>query len=293
MKLGIWATKQQYAEHLLPIWEACSPEERVEFGYLERTDTILTSSAVDFRHLAELGAPQRLIYMEHGVGLQQHKPETIRLMHRAHSVFVPNTFTALELRSMGLRRDIKVVGTPKMDKLLVIPESGLGVIAVSFHWTGRGQNWRRYEQVLRRLRNKHQLIGHGHPYMSEQWRNRWRNIGVEYVQDFAEVVERADYYICDHSSTIYEWAALDRPGLMLDRPHGQDTLLSTGLLYQKHANICARATPSTLAEDIRDMKNTPQLFKATRGEVTRDLYPYLGCSTNRVLELLRMEDHAA
>lgn len=286
MKIAIHATKPQYLEHLQPVFDALEEEEKSY--HLEDADIVLTASALDFRTLTKLCPEKDLIYMEHGVGLQAHKPDTLKMMSNfASEVWVPNTYTALELRSKGLRKNINIVGTPKLDQLLQIPTPSDGVIAVSFHWTGFGQNYQQYRAKMLELSRHYTVIGHSHPHLSTKMRLVWGKLGIEYVPEFSEVVKRASYYLCDHSSTIYEWAALDRPGLLLDRRDGQSLVFSTGLRYEHHGHVAASAGPKNLREEVKAMILQPRMFQAARLDATKDLYPYLGQSVPRVLELLR------
>ena len=42
--------------------------------------------------------------------------------------------------------------------------------------------------------------------------------GIEYADDFDEVLRRADVYACDNSSTLYEFASTGRPVVVLNAP---------------------------------------------------------------------------
>jgi hypothetical protein len=46
----------------------------------------------------------------------------------------------------------------------------------------------------------------------------WDSFGVETVDSFDEIMERADLYVADNTSTLYEFASLDRPVVVLSPP---------------------------------------------------------------------------
>ncbi len=112
-----------------------------------------------------------------------------------------------------------VVGCPKMDRWVgrEYPRHDPPVVAVSFHW--RQTAFRHYFSMLRRLKDPpFTIIGHAHPRVINQLAPLYERIGIEVVRDFEEVLERADLYACDNSSTIFEFALTGRPVVLLDQP---------------------------------------------------------------------------
>lgn len=223
--------------------------------------------------------------MDHGVGLQWHGDRTIEnIALNASRVLAPNEFLRQRYVANGIATEI--IGTPKLDEMLKVPYRPDGPIAISFHWmsASRSQILIRYRDALEDLAGHVWLIGHGHPRAWFLLEPFWRSIGVEPVQSFDEVLERASIYVCDHSSTLYEWAALDRRVVLLDHP-GQQALIriSSGLRYQHFADIGPHATPDTLWEAIAE----PDRAMAARREATAALFPYLGAAVPRTLEVLR------
>lgn len=96
-------------------------------------------------------------------------------------------------------------------------------VALSFHWPCRlsreaGSAWPEYRPVLDALageRHRWKILGHGHPRILERLRPYYAAAGIEVVDDFDAVLDRADVYVCDNSSTLYEFAATRRPVLCL------------------------------------------------------------------------------
>ena len=267
MRLGFLASERQYADHLRPLWDFSGPFLRTWHRSLRsEADVWIVAATRDLRQVPDA------VYMDHGCGLQWHAARNIALLKSARGVLAPNEFLAERYRRVGI--DAAVVGTPKMDALVGAPYHPGGPVAVSFHWTGSQRAQKLYQGALLDL--PYPLLGHGHP--RAKLAKYWANMGVEYVEDFRQVVERASVYACDHSSTIYEWAALGRPVVLLDVPQQQHIRpMSSGLRYRIHADVGCTATPATL----RDVLAAPR----PPTDVS-ELFPFLGSSVARVRTVL-------
>lgn len=136
---------------------------------------------------------------------------------------VPNEQAAKRWRDAYPKTPAAIVGCPKLDDL---PRRGSGpgpVVAVSFHWAAHfspeaGSAFMHYwEGVLKLRKLGYDVIGHGHPLRTDlpQWYARHH---IEYVATFDEVCRRADVYVCDNSSTIFEFASTGRPVVLLNSP---------------------------------------------------------------------------
>ncbi len=119
---------------------------------------------------------------------------------------------------------VAVVGCPKIDAL-PRREPGPGpVVAVSFHWPATGISSYAgtaigdYLEALRALAARFQVIGHAHPKADwpARMERRYRRLGIPFVADFEDVCRQADVYVCDNSSTIFEFAATGRPVVLLN-----------------------------------------------------------------------------
>jgi UDP-N-acetylglucosamine:LPS N-acetylglucosamine transferase len=99
------------------------------------------------------------------------------------------------------------------------------VVAISFHFDCQLVQEARstfpyFRHALHDLAQRFTLIGHGHPKAFAYLAHRYRREGIEPVEDFADVCRRADLYICDNSSTLYEFASTGRPVVVLNEPPG-------------------------------------------------------------------------
>lgn len=62
------------------------------------------------------------------------------------------------------------------------------------------------------------LLGHGHPRAWGVLERRWRELGIERVPDFEDVLERAELLVGDNSSVLPEFASTGKPVLWLSAP---------------------------------------------------------------------------
>ena len=77
---------------------------------------------------------------------------------------------------------------------------------------------RHFRSGLAELAKSHSVIGHCHPRARGWAEPIFRGLGIEFVSSFDEVCRRADLYVCDNSSSMYEFAATGRPVVVLNAP---------------------------------------------------------------------------
>ncbi len=172
---------------------------------------------------------------------------------------VPNQHSADRWRAAYPDARVALVGCPRIDGL---PRRELGptTVAISFHWetphslgpeaqTALGD----YLPVLEDLAKAFNVIGHAHP--KADWPQRMKRIydrvGIPFVADFDDVCRQADLYICDNSSTIFEFAATGRPVVLLNsrwyRKH-----IEHGLRYWEAATVGMQVDkPAQLIETVQ------------------------------------------
>lgn len=174
-------------------------------------------------------------FLEHGIGQTYAGARGAAAKHPSYSgggdredaslFLVPNAHAAARWRQAYPAANIAIVGCPKLDDL-PRRQAGPGpVVAISFHCpfavapetdTALGH----FGAVLPDLAKRYAVIGHGHP--KGDWPARmervYRRAGIPYVADFADVCRQADVYVCDNSSTIYEFAATGRPVVLMNSP---------------------------------------------------------------------------
>lgn len=287
--VALVASHEAYRQHLRPVAAALAPLTTT--AWLEspalvnevEAGTWVTASARDFGYVKDRGTT---VLMEHGTGLQWYPEFQLAQMKGADLIAAPNRFVAERWHEAAPAARIEVIGTPKMDALRKIPVAGDGVVAVSFHWSGFPMVPESFRQSLHRLASEHRVIGHAHPRVFERMLRFWASLGIEPVREFEDVVARADVYLCDHSSTIYEWAALGRPVVFLQRPTRLIGYL-TGLRYQAFTDVGSHADPDSVCGLTDDALAHPETFADQRQAATRELYPFLGTATDRMVRLIQ------
>jgi len=178
-----------------------------------------------------------------------------------------------------------VIGCPKLDKwhqqarLWQRPEEP--VIAIAFHWdckvaqeTRSAYPW--FKSALPALAKKYQVIGHAHPRETAQMKREFERMGIEFVADFEEVLRRADLYINDASSTLYEFASAGRPVLVLNAPIYRRHV-RFGLRFWEHSEVGVNCNePAKLLEAVETALQDKPEQQAKRAAAVAAAYPVRG-----------------
>lgn len=294
--IGFLGTQSSYRDHLWPVFEALEPFERAcwaqsQAGGLPPATLWVSASQRDTAALRKYGRPR--VHLEHGVGLQWYQAHQLRPMLDCAAIAAPNEYVASRYRALGKRLRVEVVGTPKMDALrdAVIKNPDSGTVAVAFHWTGvlrqRPDSFELWRPMIEELASEREVLGHAHPKIWPLARHFYEALGIEAVEDFAEVVARASLYLCDHSSTLYEWAALDRELILLRRPgHREIIPQRSGLRWEDYSGIGPELKLGGSLLAALEAAADPQ-YRLARQEATAALYPHIGSATQRTVALLR------
>ena len=179
----------------------------------------------------------KFAFMEHGTG-QAYIGER-SLAARRHPSYaggmdredvelfmVPNEYSAALWRAAYPTAGVEIVGSPRLDHLHPRRADGTTTVAISFHWPGfvcaeADTALGDYLPMLAELPRRFNVIGHCHP--KADWPRRMKRTydraGIEFVESFDEVCERADVYVVDNSSTLYEFASTGRPVVVLNSRH--------------------------------------------------------------------------
>lgn len=255
--IDFFATAPQYADHLVPIWHALEPGLRGSFftpGRVaehvaqrgidrdrivmkrpqgEASPPIVVASFADMR----IAKARPVALVEHGAGQTYgdgHASNPGGREREPVALFIcPNERVAQLNRDAYPETPAVVVGCPKLDRWIPKPTNifrniSSPTVAISFHWDNTQcpeSRWAfpHYELGLADFVADAaglgwEVIGHGHPRFERFFSRIWARLGVEHVTDFGEVIERADVYVVDNSSTLFEFAALDRPVVALNTP---------------------------------------------------------------------------
>jgi CDP-glycerol glycerophosphotransferase (TagB/SpsB family) len=130
------------------------------------------------------------------------------------------------------------------------------------------------------------LIGHGHPKFQHVLQKHYEDAGIEFVADFEEVMERADVYVNDCSSTMYEFCVTGKPVVILNAPWFRK-FVNYGIRFWLWTDIGPQVDK---AEDvlraIEGQLGNPEQFRAAREKMVSELYPFLGVSAQRAANSL-------
>lgn len=134
-----------------------------------------------------------------------------------------------------------VIGCPKLDPWHrgERPDPIPRTVVISFHWPCKAaEPWsgtafahyaKRMADVVASWRSQGWVVmGHGHPKDAKRLHAFWRGLGVKWIPHFSEVLDWATLYVCDNSSTLMEFASLDRPVVFMSKPAWADGHHSPG-----------------------------------------------------------------
>lgn len=308
-------SREHFVDHLAPVWRtmrnrgrfcvpdhlmaharACGVEPSPMDVLPAARGPVAVAAYVDLRPLAAAG--RHLILFEHGAGFTFGVPHVsyagglrerarVRLfactndwVERANARAIPGCITA-------------VVGCPKLDALIALPapKNPEPVVAVAFHWDCRvapetSSAYSHFKSALPALAERFRVIGHAHPRNRSDMREVFDGLGIEFVEGFADVCRRADLYVNDASSTLYEFAALDRPVVVLNAPwyrRGKHL----GLRFWDCEDVGVPCDePGDLVAAVEYALCDPLEQKQLRAMATELVYPYLGTAAQRAAEVL-------
>lgn len=260
------------------------------------SDVALVSGRSDIKKARKAGW-RDIVYACHGVGqdygqLRRYDGHFSRSPVRLF--LVPNQMAAYGKRIRHPDAAVAVVGCPKLDpwharqeELYARQHKGRPVVAISFRWNqklepeSRGA-FEHYAAALPRLARHFTVLGHGHPMLIKRLARFYKRLGITVVHDFATVLDEADVYVVDNSSTMYEFASTGRPVVVLNAPWYRRSM-RYGLRFWRYANVgvnCNR--PGQLVPSVYQALQDPPEVRWAREAAIRDVYAvYDGTATER------------
>jgi hypothetical protein len=249
MPIDAYATAPWYVEHIAPIWRALGDQAgRFHVGRIAMQaahglagvttmpvggggNPILTVAYGDMAAARRMGRTH-IALGQHGAGQSYlgaggaRNPSYPGGSHQdCVGLFLcPNETSARLTREAYPTARVEIVGCPKLDALPPHRPSPNGtVVAISCHWDARvapesGSAWPHFRTALLRLARTYSVIGHGHPRAIARMGPYYRAARIEVVPSFAQVLERASVFVCDNSSSLFEFAATWRPVVVLNSP---------------------------------------------------------------------------
>lgn len=323
--IDAYASEPHYLAHILPVWDALEPDERGTL-WVSRIAHARAPDRVRARQDLTVGRPRPgsnttlvasyadsrtcrhrpRVYIEHGAGQTYDADEKGRANgsysggrdHEGTVLFLcPNETVAERWRSVYTNVAVEVVGAPLVEARGVpVRERGAKpVVGLSFHWDCRlvpESRWAlpHFEKAIPELAERFEVIGHGHPRYRRFFERLWSRLGIDHVSDFEEVVARADVYVCDNSSTMYEMAAADTPVVALNAPwYRRD--VHHGLRFWDLLPGLQCDEPHALIDTVTEALADPQHARDSRREAAARTYtqPLEGaatCSAAAIREVL-------
>lgn len=250
-------------------------------------------------------------FLEHGAG-QAYGPGSGALAasysggpdHEDVGIFLcPSETVAARWRARYPGAESAVVGCPKLPSL----PSAVGAeptVALSFHWPApaligmglAGTAWDDYRdsEAIRELAKHYRVIGHQHPrWISGRYSKPpsefYRRWGIPFVEDFSEVCRQAHVYVCDNSSTIWEFAATGRPVVLLNRTGWLRSRgrVDHGLRFWDEAGVGLECdSPRDLVRVVgAALADPPEVQAARRASVSR-VYAHIADAPERAAQAI-------
>jgi hypothetical protein len=298
-KVNFLCSQPHYLDHMLPVYLALPSKYRGDLyvgSALPDPDALTVVSSWGDHQLTS--GPT--IFFEHGAGFsyQTTKPHPSYAggPGRERVVLFCNVNEYAHNRNVAAYPDIPsvVVGSPKLDAMInrPAPTNNKPKVAFSFHWDCRVapetrsalEHYRHYFNRSSLNSPKLEYLGHGHPLAWPGLRKVWERSGVKQVQHFNDVATMADVYVCDTSSTIYEFAALNRPVVVLNAPWYRKDV-NHGLRFWDNVPGIQVEHHTSLGEAIRQAC-FEDVWQAERERITGIVYPHLGKSSKKAAEAI-------
>lgn len=298
MKVQFLATEEHFSHHLRPVYDALPEEVRGKFctkpAELEpKVPTVVASYG---SLISTTGQP--IIFFEHGAGFQYNtKHASYAGSQKRDKVILfcnVNEFVAESNRKAHPSIQSVVVGCPKLDKYAAFEKPvGEPKVAFSWHWDAyvvpeTRSAWPHYSASLRQIaRNGKGLwtpLGHAHPRAHTMVKFDYGRLGWKYLRKFEDVCRQASVYVCDTSSTIYEFAALDRPVVVLNAPWYRKTV-HHGLRFWDHIPGIQVDHPKEVNAAV-EKALINDTWKQERKRISNLVYPNLGCAALKASEAI-------
>lgn len=271
MPVDLVVSLPHYFAHLNPVWRAIPPEEQGAVyaspdvaklipGALpltqvkQSTGTCLVAGHVDLQRTPRA---RKAILCEHGVG-QSYKADRNASRSPAYPggegrdhvglFLAPNAYANDRDTARYPNAQHEIIGSPRLAQLqkIAAPNNTKPVIAVTTHWpctvaVEAGSGWGHWYKAWGELAETgvYDMIGTAHPRSFRQLKRHYERMGIEPVEDFTDVMRRADLLCFDNTSVGFEWAACGRPVVVLDVPWWRNPR-GHGLRFDDAADIGPR-----------------------------------------------------
>jgi hypothetical protein len=313
--IDVLARERHFVDHLAPVWAALPEAERGTFWYMGRgpvrevagmvksvppasSRPTLVASAGDLHLSAARRRPTAI--MEHGCG-QSFGGDPRSAIHSSYaggrhrdgaSLFLhPGPHPAARDRCAYPGARVEVIGCPKLDALPRKARVGEPVVAIAFHWNGpvcaeTRSGISEFGRLIGPLAAAYHVIGHGHPRILDRIAPLYARFGIEVVRTFDEVCARADLYLNDASSTLFEFASTGRPVVVLNCDVYRRSV-NHGLRFWEAATVGVQTTHRRpLADAVAEALDDTPAQRGAREAALDLVYAYRTGAAQRAADAL-------
>lgn len=317
--VDFYASERHFATHMEPIFEhlrnagyKASWVGKNEKGNPESRFAIAASSSDLTRATKER---KMVFFMEHGAG------QTYNVRNNSYAggpgrdnvcLFLsPGPHVTKANKGWYPTTPSVNVGVPKLDhwhrtmRPEIDSKKSTPVVCISFHWdchvcpeTRSGFDHfqqavidaKAAEQSARREDGspmEFKLIGHSHPRIRSRVKPFFEELNIPFYDEFEDVLEEADVYVCDNSSTIFEFASIGKPVVLLNPPMYRKNVRH-GLRFWTYAGIGPNAHNSReMLEGIRMAMHETREDRINRKQMIDEIYYFTdGNATERAAEAI-------
>lgn len=301
MTLDMLAKEQHYADHMLPVWRALPEHARGSFINTSLTPTRRTADAVlvagygDVKRAHRLGY-ERVALIQHGAGQSYGKALSAYSGgdgHEGVSLFLcPNEHSRVRWAERYPEARAVTVGSPRAESLPARAGPPGRTVAVSFHWQCNINAETRpafgeFRDAIPLLKERFEVFGHGHPRAMRWLRPWYRRWGIPILERFEDVCKMADVYVCDNSSTIFEFASTGRNVVLMNSKHYRRNV-EHGLRFWDCAGVGVQCgDKESLPEAVEWALGDDPMIEENRERIVNVVYGQVQGSTMRAVgELL-------
>jgi len=309
-KIDFYASEIHYFDHIVPIWNKLPIKYK---GVFYVSLEVLTKRQLLDRSDFQIGFPNdnltlvasykdyqktkgKVIFGEHGIGHNYGNghPAYVGGSGKERVVLFLNQHLLSNNTNKLAYPNAKnvIIGTPKMDNVKELefrPNNRKPIVCISFHWDCMVCNNTRsayyyYKNVIGQLAKCEEftLIAHGHPRRNEL---ELQAYGIKYYSDLNEVMEIADIYVNDNSSSMYEFINTGKPVIVLNCPL-YDKHKDTGIRFWRYICGVQVDRPCDLKQAILNELANPEHYRELRDGIVNALYPYKGVATQSAVDVI-------
>lgn len=283
--INAYASESHYVDHVAAVWNTLGNrgvflQHDLRWALKNKPnrgsrDWWMVASAQDASMLRGIDKRTKIIFIEHGVGqtyLHSKDPACIGpgRARLADVFWMPNQ-RAASIQKAFTGKPVHVMYPHRADELTRIRtyermHHNKPIVVFSFHHDQPGcpeqqATYHEWLPIIEELKDMAvDIYGHAHP-REQRLFQEWQKIGIPIIEKFDDVIRRADVYICDNSSTIYEAADAGIPVVVLNgyryRPAYKHGLrfyqyADVGLIVSMRNNDPAAALRDAITRNIHD-----------------------------------------